>query len=38
MFTHKRISKMPRKNKTNELNDNCEYVENKDNDNKNKEI
>ena len=28
MFTHKKISKKPRKNKANELDDSCDYIEN----------
>lgn len=35
MYTHKKIAKAPRKTKANELDDNCEYIENKD---KNKDI
>ena len=27
IFTHKKLSKIPRKNKANELEDNCEYIE-----------
>ena len=32
MYTHKKLSKTPRKSKANELEDSCEYIENKDND------
>ena len=31
MYTHKKLSKAPRKSKANELEDSCEYIENKDN-------
>ena len=33
MYTHKKITKSPRKPKANELEDSCEYIENKDENN-----